>query len=192
MLTIATGPDELLTVARSLELAAYNRFQPETSTDYKTKMRSLFQNLKIKSNTDLRQDVFTGKIAPEKLGSSSYSLINEHCTDVTNSRHEQRRPQIQREARIRCCTREGEYARRHDCRGSQSHLYHVRIDFSLTYSLTAGALHTRNVRSRLETPCSTFSSKSGCEYGVFFAFGKNPPSACGSTRGGNSLTSLTA
>jgi len=55
-------------VARSIELAAYNKFQPETSADYKQKMRSLFQNLKIKGNTDLRSDVFFGRIPPEKLG----------------------------------------------------------------------------------------------------------------------------
>jgi transcription elongation factor S-II len=44
--------------ARSVELAAFNAFQPETSTTYKQKMRSLFQNLKIKSNDQLRADVF--------------------------------------------------------------------------------------------------------------------------------------
>jgi transcription elongation factor S-II len=54
--------------ARSVELAAFNAFQPETSTTYKQKMRSLFQNLKIKSNDQLRADVFSGTISPDKFG----------------------------------------------------------------------------------------------------------------------------
>ena len=54
--------------ARSVELAAYNTFQPETSTTYKQKMRSLFQNLKIKNNDQLRADVYSGTISPDKFG----------------------------------------------------------------------------------------------------------------------------
>ena len=54
--------------ARSVELAAYNAFQPETSTTYKQKMRSLFQNLKIKNNDQLRTDVYSGTISPDKFG----------------------------------------------------------------------------------------------------------------------------
>ena len=54
--------------ARSIELAAYNAFQPETSTTYKQKMRSLFQNLKIKNNDQLRSDVYSGTITPDKFG----------------------------------------------------------------------------------------------------------------------------
>lgn len=62
------SPDDILSVARSVELAAYNEYQPETSVTYKGKMRSLFQNLKIKNNDALRTDVFKGEIAPEKFG----------------------------------------------------------------------------------------------------------------------------
>lgn len=54
--------------ARSVELAAYNTFQPETSTTYKQKMRSLFQNLKIKNNEQLRTEVYNGTITPDKFG----------------------------------------------------------------------------------------------------------------------------
>ena len=54
--------------ARSVELAAFNAFQPETSTTYKQKMRSLFQNLKIKNNDQLRADVYSGTISPDKFG----------------------------------------------------------------------------------------------------------------------------
>ena len=63
-----TAPDDVMKAARGVELAAYNAFQPETSTTYKQKMRSLFQNLKIKNNEQLRTDVYNGTIAPDKFG----------------------------------------------------------------------------------------------------------------------------
>nr|OQO16274.1 hypothetical protein B0A51_13914 [Rachicladosporium sp. CCFEE 5018] len=72
------GPDEIMAVARSVELAAYNKLQPETSTEYKAKMRSLFQNLKVKGNSDLRQTVFNGSITAEKfINMSSDELKSE-------------------------------------------------------------------------------------------------------------------
>jgi cation transport regulator ChaB len=60
--------------ARSVELAAYNAFQPETSTTYKQKMRSLFQNLKIKNNEQLRTDVYSGAIDPDKFGKRARNI----------------------------------------------------------------------------------------------------------------------
>ncbi|KAJ8605470.1 hypothetical protein MRB53_041415 [Persea americana] len=65
---IRDGPDEILQVARSIEVAAFNEYQPETSSVYKSKMRSLFMNLKIKGNVRLRKDVFNGNIAPKRFG----------------------------------------------------------------------------------------------------------------------------
>lgn len=65
--------------ARSVELAAFNAFQPETSTTYKQKMRSLFQNLKIKSNDQLRADVYSGTISPDKFGKqTSDNTLRQH------------------------------------------------------------------------------------------------------------------
>ena len=61
------APDDILAAARSVELAAYNEYQPETSAEYKQKMRSLFMNLKMKENIQLRTDVFSGKIQPKKF-----------------------------------------------------------------------------------------------------------------------------
>lgn len=61
------APDDVMKAARSVELAAFNAFQPETSTTYKQKMRSLFQNLKIKNNDQLRADVYSGTISPDKF-----------------------------------------------------------------------------------------------------------------------------
>ncbi|KAF2723292.1 transcription elongation factor [Polychaeton citri CBS 116435] len=61
------APDDVLSVARSVELAAYNKYQPETSAEYKQKLRSLFQNLKMKNNAWLRKAVFEGTIEPTRF-----------------------------------------------------------------------------------------------------------------------------
>jgi transcription elongation factor S-II len=61
------APDEVLRVAREVELAAFNKYQPETSEAYKAKMRSLYQNLKSKANPQLRERVLKGEITAAKL-----------------------------------------------------------------------------------------------------------------------------
>ena len=61
------APAEILAVARDVEQAAYDAFKPETSAAYKTKMRSLHLNLKMKTSTALRRDVFNRTITPEKF-----------------------------------------------------------------------------------------------------------------------------
>ncbi len=54
-------------MARSVELAAYNNYNHDISTDYRAKMRSLYQNLKNKSNPQLRQRVLSGEITPDRF-----------------------------------------------------------------------------------------------------------------------------
>lgn len=54
-------------MARSVELAAFDRYQPETSEAYKSKIRSLYQNFKSKQSGDLRQRVLNGSIKPRDL-----------------------------------------------------------------------------------------------------------------------------
>ena len=61
------APTEILAVARDVEQAAYNAYKPETSAPYKAKMRSLHLNLKMKTSTALRRDVFSKSITPEKF-----------------------------------------------------------------------------------------------------------------------------
>lgn len=60
-------PQDVLNISRSVELAAYEHFNQDTSQAYKQKMRSLFQNLKMKGNEDLRKGVLTGEITPKKF-----------------------------------------------------------------------------------------------------------------------------
>lgn len=62
------SPDDVLKVARKVEVAAFEHFKQTTSADYKTKMRSLYQNLKMKPNDSLRKDVFSEKISAPKFG----------------------------------------------------------------------------------------------------------------------------
>lgn len=72
------SPDDILPVAQSVERAAYDAHGQDTSAAYKAKMRSLFQNLKMKRNDHLRNDVYTGKISAEKfVGMTSDELKSE-------------------------------------------------------------------------------------------------------------------
>jgi len=59
-------PDEILGVAKQVEAAAYSNAGSVNNT-YKEKMRSLFQNLKNKSNPQLRRRVFSGDIPAKQF-----------------------------------------------------------------------------------------------------------------------------
>ncbi|MCJ1471250.1 RNA polymerase II elongation factor, partial [Pseudocyphellaria aurata] len=65
MSTVA--PATILNCAASVEQAAFTKLGPETKEAYKGKMRSLFQNLKNKSNPTLRVRVLNGDITPERF-----------------------------------------------------------------------------------------------------------------------------
>ncbi|MCJ1226437.1 RNA polymerase II elongation factor [Toensbergia leucococca] len=60
-------PATVLNVATAVERACFTTFGPETTEDYKSKIRSLFQNLKNKSNPLLRVSVLSGDIGPERF-----------------------------------------------------------------------------------------------------------------------------
>lgn len=62
-----SAPATILTCAMAVETAAFSAFGPETNDTYKSKIRSLFQNLKNKSNLALRVRVLNGDIAPERF-----------------------------------------------------------------------------------------------------------------------------
>ncbi|KAF2013313.1 transcription elongation factor-like protein s-ii [Aaosphaeria arxii CBS 175.79] len=59
-------PEDIIVVAKAVESAAFAN-AGGMNTDYRTKMRSLFQNFKNKSNDDLRKRVRSGDIAPKRL-----------------------------------------------------------------------------------------------------------------------------
>ncbi|KAJ2904074.1 hypothetical protein MKZ38_008885 [Zalerion maritima] len=61
---------DVLEKAVACEAAAYDKYGGETQ-DYKKKLRSLFQNLKAKTNKELGQNVMSGKLSPKTLVSMS-------------------------------------------------------------------------------------------------------------------------
>ena len=61
------SPSSVLTYAVACEKAAFEAFGPENNEPYKAKVRSLFQNLKNKSNPGLRTGVLSGDILPERF-----------------------------------------------------------------------------------------------------------------------------
>ncbi|KAM0556668.1 hypothetical protein ACHAPJ_005726 [Fusarium lateritium] len=58
--------NDVITRAVAVEHAAYTKFKGETP-DYKKKIRSLFTNLKNKSNKELGRSVLSGEISAEKF-----------------------------------------------------------------------------------------------------------------------------
>lgn len=63
----SASPASIITCAVAVESAAFTALGPETNDAYKSKIRSLFQNLKNKSNLTLRQRVLSGDIPPDRF-----------------------------------------------------------------------------------------------------------------------------
>ena len=60
-------PEEILQKAMAVEAAGFAKLGPETNPIYSTKMRSLFMNLKSKTNPGLKVKVLEGDITPERF-----------------------------------------------------------------------------------------------------------------------------
>jgi transcription elongation factor S-II len=69
---IDPAPDHILSLARSVEDATYTTHSPETSEAYKTRIRSLYQNLRSKTDATLRSRVLSGDILPAALVAMSH------------------------------------------------------------------------------------------------------------------------
>ena len=61
------APPDILKKAIAVEAAGFAKLGPETNAGYSTKMRSLFMNLKSKTNPELRVKVLEGDIPPERF-----------------------------------------------------------------------------------------------------------------------------
>ena len=61
------SPTSVIGCAVACEQAVFDVFGPENNDTYKAKVRSLFQNLKNKSNPGLRTGVLSGEIPPERF-----------------------------------------------------------------------------------------------------------------------------
>lgn len=68
-------PSVILTCAAAVEQAAFKSLGPETNSSYKAKIRTLFANLKNKSNPTLRAHVLSGEITAEKLINMSHDEL---------------------------------------------------------------------------------------------------------------------
>jgi len=72
----------VLSRARSVEKCVYNDNGDYTSTQYKQKIRTLFVNLKDKSNPGLRETVVSGDLSVEKFTSMSSQVSSLSLTLV--------------------------------------------------------------------------------------------------------------
>lgn len=73
--TTTEPPRAVLAKAVAVETAAYNVYGPETKEQYRTKIRSLFQNLKNKSNPQLRMRVLSNEVTPEEFVKMSHDEL---------------------------------------------------------------------------------------------------------------------
>lgn len=72
----STEPPRLvLQRASAVEASAYNSLGPETKEQYRTKIRSLYQNLKNKSNPSLRVRVLNGDVTPDQFVTMSHEEL---------------------------------------------------------------------------------------------------------------------
>ncbi|KAI9710225.1 MAG: RNA polymerase II elongation factor [Chrysothrix sp. TS-e1954] len=69
------SPQTILALATTIETSAFTSLGPETTAPYRAKLRSLFTNLKAKSNPQLRIRLLSGEISPDRfVGMSSEEL----------------------------------------------------------------------------------------------------------------------
>ncbi|EAU38462.1 conserved hypothetical protein [Aspergillus terreus NIH2624] len=69
------APRAVLAKASAVEAAAYAAYGPETKEQYRTKIRSLYQNLKNKSNPTLRVRVLSSEVTPEHFVKMSHDEL---------------------------------------------------------------------------------------------------------------------
>ena len=65
----------ILNFATAIERAAFSAYGPETNEAYKSKIRSLYQNLKNKSNPQLRARILGGEIGAERFVTMSHEEL---------------------------------------------------------------------------------------------------------------------
>lgn len=76
-LCLGSTESSKIIVARAIavETAAFKHLGPESKEEYRTKIRSLFQNLKNKSNPKLRVRVLEGEITPDEFVRMSHDEL---------------------------------------------------------------------------------------------------------------------
>jgi transcription elongation factor S-II len=69
------SPRVVLLKAIAVEAAAFNMYGSESNPEYRTKIRSLFQNLKNKSNPQLRVSILSNEVAPSVFVRMSHDQL---------------------------------------------------------------------------------------------------------------------
>ena len=69
-MTLRLAPDQILKRAKGIESSVLSQFD-STNQAYKSKIRSLFVNLKDKNNPGLRENVVSGDISVERFSKMS-------------------------------------------------------------------------------------------------------------------------
>ncbi|KAF2750694.1 transcription elongation factor [Sporormia fimetaria CBS 119925] len=81
-------PSDILPVAKDVESAVWAYAGGADNANYRAKIRSLFQNLKSKSNPKLREHVYNGKISPKKFVSMSADELKSDARRAEDERME--------------------------------------------------------------------------------------------------------
>jgi transcription elongation factor S-II len=61
------APADILQKATAIEAAGFDKLGPESNSGYSSRMRTLYMNLKNKSNPKLRERVLSGEIPPDRF-----------------------------------------------------------------------------------------------------------------------------
>lgn len=75
MTNIWIVPEDVLATAKEVEAAAWKTNGSQNTDGYRQKMRSLFQNLKNKSNPGLRKRVLSGEVTPQRFVTMSHDEL---------------------------------------------------------------------------------------------------------------------
>lgn len=68
-------PEDVLAVTKQVELAVWAGANSTVSNDYRQKIRTLFLNLKNKSNPGLRKRVLSGDISPKRFATMTHDEL---------------------------------------------------------------------------------------------------------------------
>lgn len=86
--SILPAPEDILPVAKEVEAAAWTAAGNDNNDGYRTKMRSLFQNLKNKTNPTLRKRVLSGEIPAKRFVTMSHDEMKSDTRRAEDERLE--------------------------------------------------------------------------------------------------------
>jgi len=98
------NPKQILSTARAVEAAVFDASK-RTDQIYKTKIRSLYLNLKDKKNPNLRRRVVSGEISPERISTmTSQEMASEERRAEDQKLEEENMREAMKPAAVRSTT----------------------------------------------------------------------------------------